>query len=639
MKRLLPILVWLFFSFPALWAEEERIYTYHSDIAIETDGQIRVREEIRIYAGGQIFKRGITRALPLSRRDANGKSIRVDYQIERVLQNGVPAKFFTEKSGGDLVIYVGDKKVFLDPGFYDYEIFYSVAGQIAFFEDYDELYWNVNAASDFVTDRVSSRITLPASAEILNHHCYTGRQGSTQSNCRSETEDGVLYTETEHLEADGLLTVAVAFTPGVVQAPALTEAGNTIFQRLGLVFVSLILMIIFPVYYIRTWRKHGVDPPKPTVIPRFAPPAGMSPASVGMLHKSKYTDDLVTASIVNLAVKGYLKIEEGKVEKLLGFTLSRNYNLIKQKEADESLPSEERDLMRNLFTGTDKVELSGKYDSGLESMMETYREGLSAQHSPLLNEGRNLKFHIVPLLLIAMYIFILIYFAVHVPGENILSYGFLSLFTLPSLFFLLFLLTRFIKKLRQWFLGLMLSAFVLMISVSAFIEAPISELSPNSVAFLIAFPVFVISYMIYAYLIIRPAEKKLDLQARIEGLKMYMDVAEEKQLQHFNPPEVTPEVFEKLLPYALALGMDKVWGEKFQKQFLASLQDQNSYRPVWYSGRSMSPARFGNTLGNSLFTSLKTSASNPESGRKCSSGSSGGGFSGGGGGGGRAGGW
>ena len=64
-------------------------------------------------------------------------------------------------------------------------------------------------------------------------------------------------------------------------------------------------------------------------------------------------------------------------------------------------------------------------------------------------------------------------------------------------------------------------------------------------------------YLLYAWLIVRPGERKLHYRSAVEGLKMYLDVAEEKQLQFFNPPTVTPQLFEELLPYAIAIDMEK----------------------------------------------------------------------------------
>lgn len=146
--------------------------------------------------------------------------------------------------------------------------------------------------------------------------------------------------------------------------------------------------------------------------------------------------------------------------------------------------------------------------------------------------------------------------------------------------------------------------------------------------------------MLYLHLIVRPGKTLLQLQADIEGLKMYISLAEEKQMQYFNPPKVTPEVFEKLLPYAIALKTEKVWGDKFENTLLQSMQSVDAYAPVWYYGTAMRPVNFSNNLRKSLTSNIQQSAASlKSSGGNWGSGSFGGGSVGGGGGGGSTGGW
>lgn len=117
---------------------------------------------------------------------------------------------------------------------------------------------------------------------------------------------------------------------------------------------------------------------------------------------------------------------------------------------------------------------------------------------------------------------------------------------------------------------------------------------------------------------------------------MYLGTAEEKTLQFHNPPAMTPEVFEKMLPYAMVLGVDKIWGQKFQNMLKTSSLENQQYHSSWYVGSSMMNMNFANTLSSSLSQSIASSSTQPSS---SGSGSGGGGFSGGGGGGGGGGGW
>ncbi len=582
------LLSWLFFlSSLVLVAQEEKITSFHSDITVAESGSLTVRETIQIYAAGDIFKRGITRALPLTRRDIDNNRIGVDYIIREVLVDGKPVNYFTEKEGGDLVVYVGERDRYLSPGNYRYEILYETAGQIGFFDDYDELSWNVNGLSGKTMDSVGAVVRLPAGADVISSHCYTGRQGSGDSNCTTETDEvGTLVVQANNLPSNEMLTLSVGFTKGfVTQPPEQLPRTFTWFERKGLVLLSSLFLVFLFAYYIYTWRRYGVDPPKPVVIPQFSPPDGLSPASVGMLYKGHYLDDFVTASIVNLSVKGFIRIDE-VVEKggLFGLRSDKRYALARLKEADDKLPAEEQIVMRSLFRKTGSVTLTGKYDETIAMMMRDYHKSLKKQHGSVLNEGRNLKFHLVPWLAFIAY-------------------------------------------------------FIVMVR---FVTDDLLQFTANRNALVATLLLGLVSYLLYAWLIVRPGERKLHYRSAVEGLKMYLDVAEEKQLQFFNPPEVTPALFEQLLPYAIALDMEKVWGDKFEKAFLSSALEPESYRPAWYGGRYVNAALFGHALNSTLSNTLSHAAMQPQSssgGGKWSSGSFGGGFSGMGGGGGRVGGW
>ena len=118
----------------------------------------------------------------------------------------------------------------------------------------------------------------------------------------------------------------------------------------------------------------------------------------------------------------------------------------------------------------------------------------------------------------------------------------------------------------------------------------------------------------------------------IEGLKLYLSVAEQDRMNFHNPPQQTPELFEKFLPYALALGVEHEWAEQFSAMFQRLESQGTHYTPHWYMGGSWSGVsgvgNFASTLGKSISSSISSS-----------SGSSGGGGAGGGGGGGGGGGW
>jgi uncharacterized membrane protein YgcG len=546
-----------------LMAQSERILLFDVKVDVEADRSIHVVEKIRVYADGDIIKRGITRSLPET-RDLQGKTLRMRYDIIKVERDGREEPYFTQSENGYKVMYIGKEEVFLQPGVYTYTIEYEVPNQVGVFEEYDEIYWNaVGTDVVFNVEEATCMVTLPEGVSVVQEAAYTGRFGTVGKDYTVEfTNSGVFYQTTRPLAPKEGFSVAVGFEKGAIEPPGF-------FQRVATLITVSIGFLFMIGYFIVTWMKHGVDPPKPTPYPLFEAPDGLSPASINYISKEKYERKSFTASIIKLAIKGYIKIEEEEKKKLLVFT-RKVYHLVKQKEADDTLPLEEKSLLENLFTGGRRiVAIDGEYHSFIKHAYDEHALDLSAQHRSFIRKGHNTRFLTVPILT---------------------------------------------------------SVAVLALSIFLMVRSPYVE--GLSIIPLVAFiPIAIIGISIFAYLIKKPTPAKLDLQSRIEGYKMYLEMAEKDRLRLLNPPEQTPEVFEAALPYAFALGVEHQWAENFK-----DILEKAQYQPQWTNAH---PIYFTNHFGSDFSKTLQSSSTDPST----SSGSGGGGFSGGGGGGGGVGGW
>ena len=319
---------------------------------------------------------------------------------------------------------------------------------------------------------------------------------------------------------------------------------------------------------------------------------------------------------------------------------AKKYKLVKLKDAESQLPSEEAIVMNNLFAESDNVTLGEKYNSNVQTMLSSYQIDLQLQHKKTLAEGRNYKLRVIPWFVLIFYIMLLIYYGQSVPVDFFFTFMLFSIPTFVISTLLLGVIAIIRKKKRKKLATITLSLGIIVGVIGMFSLHPISQFSSTALALFIGAPLLLIGHILYSHLIVRPGKKLLDLQADIEGLKMYISLAEEKQIQYFNPPKVTPEVFEKLLPYAIALKTEKVWGDKFEKTLLQSMQSVDSYAPLWFYGASVRPVNFTTNLQQSLSKNIQISGTSPgSSGGNWGSGSFGGGFVGGGGGGGSTGGW
>lgn len=641
MKRLLFGFLVLIVSFG--WAQEyspdevqnqnyEHILTFHSDIAITKEGKVTVAEKIKVYAEGNRIKRGIFRSLPIS-RNLNGKKIKVKYDLISVKKNGSEEKYHTEKTGDDLIIYFGSKDKILSPGIYEYDLIYETQNQVGFFPEYDEFYWNVNGNLwEFNIDEVSAKLTLPANAELLQTSCYTGSYGATTSNCSDKKRSAnVVEWSAKDLKFNEGLTIAAGFKKGLIAPPP--PPGN--FEKYGVFGALLVAGLGLMSYFIATWQKYGRDPESPVIYPQFSSPQNLSPASMGYLENGYYSNNMITAAIVDLAVKGFIKIVEDD-KRVLGIFGGKEYTLEKIKEQDQTLPQEEINLMNQLFPGTQKmISFTGKYSSKIENAVNDFKANLSFQHDKFLKKGNNSGKLILPVLaILILYI-----------GGLFLSYRFsdnddymgigIGLFVIIFVFSVIFSLGFERYKLVRWIY--ILFAVGLIIALIAIANSGI--LIKENLSFYSCYTFLILSsiaFVWYQYLIKQPTPEKLETLSLIDGFKMYLGTAEEKTLQFHNPPAMTPDVFEKMLPFAMVLGVDKIWGEKFQNMLKNSALGADQYQSNWFIGASMMNMNFGHSLNSSLSQSIASSSTQPSS---SGSGSGGGGFSGGGGGGGGGGGW
>jgi hypothetical protein len=176
------------------------------------------------------------------------------------------------------------------------------------------------------------------------------------------------------------------------------------------------------------------------------------------------------------------------------------------------------------------------------------------------------------------------------------------------------------------------------LGISSLLVLAVNGLNPLSIGATI---LGVLLLPVFAFLMRAHSPAGRRLLDKIEGFRLYLDVAEKDELNLKNPPEITPTLFEAFLPYALALDVEQRWGERFNASL--SPEQAASYQPAWYHGQwSTGPGGFGGNIGRAtaavtgaVASSIAAAATPPGS----SSGGGGGGFSGGGGGGGGGGGW
>jgi hypothetical protein len=200
---------------------------------------------------------------------------------------------------------------------------YRARNGLRFFEDHDELYWNVTGDEwDVPIGAASARITLPAGGTGIRATAFNGVYGAT-----AQDAEVVVEGSTVRVNLPGPLgfyeglTAVVGWDKGLVAEPT---AGDRVRRFLA---SNWALAIPIPVFLVMLalWRRVGRDPRRLPVAVRYEPPDALTPAEAGTLMD--YSADMrdITATLVDLAVRGHLRIEEREESALLGLMTKREY--------------------------------------------------------------------------------------------------------------------------------------------------------------------------------------------------------------------------------------------------------------------------------------------------------------------------
>ena len=539
---------------------------FKDTVSISADGSALVSEKISVVFVGEWH--GIHRTIPVEYPGPNGSNYTLFLKVLSVTDgDGNKLKYDSSKSGPsrDLKIYIPDavdatRVVNID---------YSVRNGVRYFDDYAEFYWNVTGNDWPVTiDHASAFVTLPEGAAAgLRAQAFTGAYGSKQSDADAQVNGADVAVETTHkLQARGGLTIDIYIPPGIVKVPgALTKFWWFLGSNPILLLPLLTLGVMAGL-----WYAVGRDPDTGmSVAPQYEPPKGMTPAEAGtMLDDTIHPRD-ITSTIVDLAVRGYIKIEE-KVDTFLVFH-HKDYlfhNLQAEADWGPDLCPHERVMMENIFLGGSEVRLS--------SLKNRFYTAIPAIRTDIMS-------------------------ALKSKGVYALDPESANGYSLVAGVAILFLVV-----------GLQVMGWV-----NFFYSIPLVIVS-------------VLASVLIWWLFARQMTAKTVTGARLHiavlGFQEFMNRVDKDRIQR-----MPPDTFEKFLPYAMALGVENHWAQAFDgivkdpPSWYVSPNGYVGFTPLYFSSAMHGMA----TDMHQVFVSAPR-ASSGGSGFSSGGGFSGGGFSGGG---------
>lgn len=358
-------------------AADERILSYHSDVTILEEGQLDVTETIHVRAEGSNIRRGIYRDFPTRYQDGAGNQYRVGFEVISVSRNDRPEDWHTDSMSNGVRIYAGSANRFLDPGEHIYRFRYQTTRQLGFFEEYDELWWNVTGNGwMFNIDQASATIRLPesVSSDDLILNAYTGVYGSRASHANYRIIDSktVTFETTRALSPWENLSVIVAFPKGMVAEPTTGQRVRWFLSDNGAALVLTIGWLMMFTWYLWSWNKAGRDPATGIIIPRFEPPRGLSPAACRYVLSMGFRRACFVAAIISLAIKKQLVIDDDDGD----FTLTR----LADEEGAEPPTRPERAVLRSLFpSGRGSLEMEQSNHSRFRSAKSVLQSNLATE--------------------------------------------------------------------------------------------------------------------------------------------------------------------------------------------------------------------------------------------------------------------
>ena len=613
-------------------AADERILRFTSDVAIQRDSSLDVTETIEVRAENVRINRGIFRDFPTRYRRRDGARVRVGFELQSVHRDGLAEPATLEPLRNGVRVRIGDPDRMIDPGDHRYVIRYRTTRQIGRFDGFDELYWNATGNGwEFPIDIAEARIRLPAPVRFGQRSVYTGPQGSTARNATvvEERPGEILFRTTSPLAAYDGLTVAAAFPKDLVAQPDTSTQQAWWIADYGPLLAAAAALITLCGFYYVAWQRAGRNPRAGTIVPLFSPPDGLSPAAMRYIWKMGTDNRAVAAALVELGVKGHVRM----VEEDGGF-LSRDKVRLERLAASAPLPSAEEALLSQLAMTGESIVMEQKNHAKFSAAQKALSKDLKEQfEGKMFRRNWGWAFAGLAFFLAALWaVSTAITLAADLVAPTIILVSFGALLTTG----LLMMLGQDSSSTGKCLLSLLavifagLAFMTGMPIVGAAFESGWWE--PLAIIGL-GVPLVISAF----FWIAAPTREGRDVLDRIMGFRQYLSIAEAPRLDRMTAPEDTPELFERYLPHAIALGMENRWADRFHDVLAAaSVEGQRQFG--WYSGSSnpwSNPGGFASRVGSSLASSVSAASTAPGSG----SGSGGGGSSGGGGGGGGGGGW
>jgi uncharacterized membrane protein len=476
----------------------ERIISFSSNLETRTDAGMKVTETI-VYDFGKLERHGIFRII--RDQNANGKKMSIK-GIDVTDEKGQSYNYVTTDNADDVTVKIGNPDATIT-GVHTYIIVYDVSNVATYFDDKDEFTWNVMGDKwNIPILKASATVQLPENVATKNVtlSCYKGKYGSTEQCTDKKIENGSIYFSDSNFAPSEDLTISIGLPKGII------VSGKEPFDYS---FLAWILPIVVGAWFIfRFMQKKKELGANQTIIVEYEQPQGMTPTLVGSVVDGRVNNLDITAGLISVAEKGFVKIKRIEKKWLLG---NADFELTLLRPITELSDLTEQKILEYFFTKktlNDTVVLSelGKTDF------------------PLLIAGLKDKVY-----------------------SEIVEKGFFS--KNPKT-----------RKQAFGFIGYLFVFAGIFPGIALGIHAVLALASSG------------ILLILYPYIVVARTKKGVEARRHILGFKQFLSVTDKERFDFHNAPEKmtekNPEQFMKFLPFAIALGVEEKWAKQFEGIYL-----------------------------------------------------------------------
>jgi hypothetical protein len=602
----------------------EGVISFDSDVTVNVDSTIMVRESITVLAKGEKIKDQVCREIPTIYSDRFGNPYNIHLEVGSVDRDDQQVDYHLERMSNGLRVCMGSRGKVLSPGEHTYELIYVVNRELGFFTDFDELYWNVTGNGWKVPiQSTTATVHLPKGisqiAILLDG--YTGKQGSVANNftASADTDSNATFRTRWALEPGEGLTLVVRWPNGFVHPPTEAQLHQYYLDDRQSNLIGLLGLGVILLYYVLVWFVAGRGRSKGDIRARSEPPHGLSPAALRHVWRLAFDQKTMVVNLVDLAVKKQIAIlEDAGGAYILGRIKTRRRAHIKVNERDPQpgeVTTDEKLVLEKVFAAGDPVALKPANHAQVGGAVEALHLHLRIKLEWIYFVATSR--YVVPGLLISLAAVIRsglviqgVQAATLIPVASGVMLCSLALIAVGGIALSTFqnalsdpLHTPTIKK-----QSIILGSILLVLVIAEIAGLGLLVWATSDVVALLLVVLIAINYFFH----LRVRHQMLSshtIMEQIEGLRLFLVTSSEERGEPGGEIE-TPGMFEKLLPYALALNVEKIWGEKFASTLTQMPREEGEYAPTWYSGPNWHPvtaAAFLTSLANAFSSAISWS--------------------------------